>query len=555
VAEVRCRVCGEAHDSEMRFCPRATEPTAIWDGPCGTKVDRYYVEKLLGGGGMGAVYFARHVHLEQPVALKLLKANLAASRDMVERFVREAKAAAAIGNPHIIRVSDFGITSDGRAFLAMELLDGRDLDHVLASEKTLAPARAARIALQVLDGLGAAHAAGIVHRDLKPANIFLLAGDQVRLVDFGVSKVLARPGTSSLTQTGMVMGTPMYMAPEQFKGAREVDGRADLYAVGVTLYQMLSGAFPYDAQTYESLILQIYTEPPKPLSQVAPGVPGPLAQVVERAMAREPERRYANAREFADALRATMAAIGESLPPAPPPIATPGPVTPFGATAPQVKPKPAEKKKTGKLQWVVLGLLVAGGATTAGVLASRRGVTVASAPPPAPVPVPAPVPAPAPVPVPVPAAPDAEPDNDIDVDKEIAAAEKEVHQQIREALHPPPPKPGGPHRALPDAGAASARSRPEIDEPEIVGDLSSEPLRDAAKKAKLDDCRRDQPETVVVQFHVAFGKVGLSAPAPKNAGDVKAARCVASRIKEQGMRWKDDENGILFLEVRLPAKK
>jgi eukaryotic-like serine/threonine-protein kinase len=544
-------VCGETHDGEMRFCPRAPEPTAIWDGPCGTQVDRYYVEKLLGGGGMGAVYFARHVHLEQPVALKLVKANLAASRDMVERFVREAKAAAAIGNPHIIRVSDFGITSDGRAFLAMELLDGRDLDHVLASDKTLAPARAARIALQVLDGLGAAHAAGIVHRDLKPANIFLLAGDEVKLVDFGVSKVLARPGVSSLTQTGMVMGTPMYMAPEQFKGAREVDGRADLYAVGVTLYQMLSGAFPYDAQTYESLILQIYTEPPKPLSQVAPSVPGPLAQVVERAMARDADRRYANAREFADALRAAMAAIGESLPPAPPPAAAQGPVTPFGTTAPQGKPVRPKPKKGGKLKWVVLGVLVAGGVTTAAMLASRRGVTVASAPPPVPVPAPPPAPAPVPVPVPAPAAApatDAEPAVEDDVDKEIAAAEKEVHEQVKEALRPPPTKAQKPR---PPA------TQIEIEEPDVVGDLSSEPLREAAKKAKLDDCRRDQPETVVVQFHVAFGKVGLSAPAPepRNAGDVKAARCVASRIKEQGMRWKDDENGILFLEVRLPAKK
>src|SRR5262249_43707619 len=203
MAAVTCRVCGDPHDADMRFCPRASEPTAIWDGPCGTQVDRYYVERMLGGGGMGAVYRARHVHLDQPVALKLLKANLAASRDMVERFVREAKAGAAIGNPHIIRVSDFGVSTDGRAFLAMELLDGRDLDDVIHKEKTLAPARAVRIALQVLDGLGAAHAAGIVHRDLKPANVFLAAGDQVKLVDFGVSKMQAAPGVSQLTQTGM----------------------------------------------------------------------------------------------------------------------------------------------------------------------------------------------------------------------------------------------------------------------------------------------------------------------------------------------------------------
>jgi serine/threonine-protein kinase len=392
MASVSCRVCGEPHDSEMRFCPRSSEPTAIWDGPCGTQVDRYYVERLLGGGGMGAVYRARHVHLDQPVALKLLKANLAASRDMVERFVREAKAAAAIGNPHIIRVSDFGVSNDGRAFLAMELLDGRDLEELIRQEKTLAPARAVRIALQVLDGLGAAHAAGIVHRDLKPANIFLVPGDQVKLVDFGVSKVQAAPGVSSLTQTGMVMGTPMYMAPEQFKGAREVDGRADLYAVGVTLYQMLSGALPYDAPTYESLILQIYTEPPKPLAQVAPSVPAALAAVVERGMAREPAQRYGTAKEFADALRAAMVGIGDALPAAPPPapVAAGASVTPFGPTAPGGKasrspagppppssatplPPPPVKKKGRPLLWVFLGVFVAGGITAAAVVGSRHG--------------------------------------------------------------------------------------------------------------------------------------------------------------------------------------
>src|SRR5262249_28030164 len=251
-------------------------------------------------------------------------------------------------------------------FLAMELLDGRDLDDVIHKEKTLAPARAVRIALQVLDGLGAAHAAGIVHRDLKPANVFLAAGDQGKLVEFGVSKMQAAPGVWQLTETGMVRGTTMYMAPEQFKGAREVDGRADLYAVGVTLYQMLSGALPYDAPTYESLILQIYTEPPKPLSQVAPSVPGPLAQVVEKAMAREPAQRYGTARELADALRATLPLIGDAAPAAAPPTPAGGAVTPYGPTVPVAAkaPVPAAKKKGRPLLWAFLGLVVGGGVAT-----------------------------------------------------------------------------------------------------------------------------------------------------------------------------------------------
>jgi eukaryotic-like serine/threonine-protein kinase len=276
---VLCRACGDPHPEGTTVCPRLVEPTPVTSGPCNTQIDRYLVERFLGGGGMGAVYRARHVMLDQLMALKLLKAGLGDRQEILDRFVREARAAAAIGNPHIVRVSDFGIAPDGRAFLAMELLDGRDVEQALKQEGPIAPGRAVGIVLQALDGLGAAHAAGIVHRDLKPGNIFLLpvpGGELVKLVDFGVSKMGMGAPTPSLTQTGSLVGTPLYMAPEQLRGARDVDLRADLYAMGVTLFEMLSGRSPWDAPSYESLILAVYGEPPRPLRGLAPHVPAEL---------------------------------------------------------------------------------------------------------------------------------------------------------------------------------------------------------------------------------------------------------------------------------------
>lgn len=283
-------------------------------GVIGSRVDRYLIERLLGMGGFGSVYRAKHVHTEATVALKLLKRSLGADQGMLDRFLREARAAASVGSEHIVLVTDAGI-ADGQAFLTLEYLDGQDLKDLAVNEAPLAHQRVVMIVLQALEGLAAAHAKGIVHRDMKPANVFVVRRrdergterDFVKLLDFGISKMHGDDGASSgLTKTGMAMGTPSYMAPEQFFDAKSVDGRADLYSVSAMLYELLSGRLPFDAESYAHLIVKVRTEQAPPLLQVAPQVPAALAQVVTVGLAKEPGQRWQSAKEFALALRSAM---------------------------------------------------------------------------------------------------------------------------------------------------------------------------------------------------------------------------------------------------------
>ncbi len=283
-------------------------------GPIGAKVDRYQIEKLLGAGGFGSVYRARHVHTDATVALKLLKKSLGADQGMLERFLREARAAASVGSEHIVRVMDAGLAADGQAFLALEYLDGQDLKDLAINEAPLTHQRVVMIVLQALDGLAAAHAKGIVHRDMKPANVFVVRRrdergterDFVKLLDFGISKMHGDAGASGLTMTGMAMGTPSYMAPEQFFDARSVDARADLYSVSAMLYELLSGKLPFDAESYAHLIVKVRTEQAVPLQQLAPQVPVALAQVITVGLAKEPHQRWQSAKEMGEALRAAL---------------------------------------------------------------------------------------------------------------------------------------------------------------------------------------------------------------------------------------------------------
>lgn len=279
-------------------------------GLIGSKVDRYAIEALLGSGGFGAVYRARHVHTDATVALKLLKRSMGADAQMIERFLREAKAAASIGSEHIVRVSDAGVSSEGQAFLAMELLEGMDLKE-LSQRESLPHVRLVLLLLQVLDALAQAHGRGIVHRDMKPANVFVTRRrdergterDFVKLLDFGISKMHGDGTGSGLTMTGVAMGTPTYMAPEQFFDARAVDGRADVYSVAVMAYELFSGRLPLDAESYAALIIKVKSELPPPLLTVAPSLPPPLAQVVTVGLAKEAQHRWQSAAEFAQALR------------------------------------------------------------------------------------------------------------------------------------------------------------------------------------------------------------------------------------------------------------
>jgi serine/threonine-protein kinase len=283
------------------------------------QVDRYVLERELGRGAFGAVYVARHTVLGSRVALKLLHPSLGQDPGAVDRFLREARAAASVGSPHIVRVTDAGVTADQQAFLAMELLEGEDLASYLERRGRLAPHEAVWITAQVLDGLSAAHAAGIVHRDMKPANVFVARGERgeaiVKLLDFGVSKIQKPQGLQgSLTATGTIVGTPHYMAPEQLIESRSVDARADLYSVGVMLYELLSGRLPYDAETFGALFHQVLTMAPMDLRALTPDLPPALVACVHHALAREPSARWSSAAEMRDALQRALDGAPVSIP-------------------------------------------------------------------------------------------------------------------------------------------------------------------------------------------------------------------------------------------------
>jgi len=267
---------------------------------------RYRVVRKLGDGAMGAVYEAENVLIRRHVAIKVLHPHVAERDDAVRRFEREAQAAGRIGSPHIVEVLDMGELPGGARFLVMELLEGITLSQRIRDAGRLTPEEAASVVLQLLAGLGAAHAADIVHRDLKPANVFLAqnrtGGDFVKILDFGVSKFASHGDDMAATGGGLVLGTPFYMSPEQAKGARHIDCRSDLYAVGVILYECVTGKVPFEAETLNELIFRIVLEAPPPVETLVPDLDPAFVAILHKAMAREIGERYQTARELHDAL-------------------------------------------------------------------------------------------------------------------------------------------------------------------------------------------------------------------------------------------------------------
>jgi tRNA A-37 threonylcarbamoyl transferase component Bud32 len=275
---------------------------------------KYRIIRLLGEGGMGAVYEGHNTRIERRVAIKVLHGNVAQNLDAVRRFEREAQAAGRIGSKHIVEVLDLGDLPGGDRYMVMEFLDGQDLTKRIRSQTKLKPEQVYPLAIQLLEGLGAAHEAGIIHRDLKPDNIYLLPqgadGDFVKILDFGISKFSTTGGELSMTQTGAVMGTPYYMSPEQAKGVRELDQRTDLYSAAVILYEALSGRVPHTAQTFNELILKIVLEDPNPLDPPQSEAESAFHELVKKGMARKPDDRFQTAREFTEALDAWAKQFG-----------------------------------------------------------------------------------------------------------------------------------------------------------------------------------------------------------------------------------------------------
>ncbi len=287
--------------------------------------DKYGVTALIGEGGMGAVYEAEHLSLGRLVALQVQQPTNARSADAEQRYHHEARVAGSIGHPNICEIYDVGRLPDGTPFLVMERLFGEGLSDRIAREGALPFVDVIEIVVQVLSALVAAHAKGVIHRDIKPENIFLSARTgmppMVKLLDFGISKV-EKEEELHLTRTGMVMGTPFYMAPEQARGDRTIDHRIDLYATGALLYESLTGRRPFTAPNYNALLVQILSGTARPLRELRPALPAGFEAITERALAKNRDGRYSTAEEFLRelaALREKLTVPTTTTKPEPPP--------------------------------------------------------------------------------------------------------------------------------------------------------------------------------------------------------------------------------------------
>ncbi|HVH46858.1 MAG TPA: serine/threonine-protein kinase [Labilithrix sp.] len=271
---------------------------------------KYQLVRMIGRGGMGSVWEARHVSLGTSSAIKFIEAEYADSQEARSRFDKEAKAAATIQSKHAIQIFDHGVTDDGKPYIVMELLQGEPLDKRIERLGRLPLQDTARILQQVSRGLARAHERGIIHRDLKPENIFIVRNsdddDEVaKVLDFGIAKMSNGPtssGITSSTKTGAVLGTPFYMSPEQARGLRNVDHRTDVWSLGVIAFKCITGTLPFDGESVGDLLVKICTAPVPVPSHVAPGIPSNFDAWFMRAMEREPERRFANVTELSDAL-------------------------------------------------------------------------------------------------------------------------------------------------------------------------------------------------------------------------------------------------------------
>jgi eukaryotic-like serine/threonine-protein kinase len=267
---------------------------------------KYVIERTIGVGGMGVVFAARHKRLGQLVAIKFLSAEMQ-TPDLVDRFVREGQAAVRIKSEHIAPVLDVGVLDTGTPYLMMEYLHGADLSAYLLENGALAVEEAVDFVLQACAALAVAHSAGIVHRDLKPSNLFMtqrLDGSPlIKVLDFGISKVSVTSGEpdpkATLTRPGMMLGSPSYMSPEQLRNASTVDHRADIWAMGIVLHELVAGTPPYDADTFAALCAMIASDPPTPLRQAAPDAPEELEAIVRKCVEKAPSDRYQNVAELA----------------------------------------------------------------------------------------------------------------------------------------------------------------------------------------------------------------------------------------------------------------
>jgi eukaryotic-like serine/threonine-protein kinase len=267
---------------------------------------KYRIDKILGAGGMGVVVAAHHIQLDERVAIKFLLPAALHNKEAVTRFAREARAAVKIKSEHVVRVSDVGTLETGAPYMVMEFLEGSDLSSWLANKGPLPVEQAVEFVLQACEAIAEAHALGIVHRDLKPANLFVLKRPggslSVKVLDFGISKVtgLGASGPDlSMTKTSSVMGSPLYMSPEQMQSSKDADARSDIWALGVILYELLTGRPPFEADAMPELVVKILTANPVPIRNLRADAPGGIERVIYKALEKDRGRRYATVGELA----------------------------------------------------------------------------------------------------------------------------------------------------------------------------------------------------------------------------------------------------------------
>jgi serine/threonine protein kinase len=315
-------VAGEALHASETMSGRRQYPLETWDPdeepeselpiPEGELLGgKYMVERMFAEGGMGIVCLGRHVQLDQPVAIKFLRRTLSGRPSIVQRFLNEARALAALRSEHVVRVMDVGQLPSGRPYLVMEHLDGIHLEALLERDGPLAVERAISYVLQVCEALGEAHALGIVHRDIKPENLFLWSGgpnqDTVKVLDFGLAKQLGSSKALGVTGPQDSLGSPCYMSPEQISTPQLVDSRTDIWSLGVVLYRLLTNALPFDGSSLVEVLSHILTATPKPAAELVPSLDGELEAIVSLCLERAPDARYQTMAQLAEALNGYLA--------------------------------------------------------------------------------------------------------------------------------------------------------------------------------------------------------------------------------------------------------
>ncbi len=374
-----CPKCGQRFNGDEEFCPQDGETLVALDDQdidsssrdplIGTTLDdRYAIQNLLGEGGMGIVYLATHAVIGKRCAVKVLRPDIANEHDVSERFIQEARSAAAIGNEHVIEITDFGKTPDGAPYFVMEFLEGASLHDVLKETPKLDIERALHIIDQCCEALAKAHDVGVIHRDLKPENLFLITrgtdSDYVKVLDFGIAKVARETGR--LTRTGTIFGTPQYMSPEQAAGT-SMDERTDIYSLGIIMYEMLCGRVPFEADTFMGVLTKHLYEEPIPPSRRSPPVdlPEAVESVILKSIAKKRDRRYRTMTDFQKDIRTVLkGGTPESLldqkrestlPPSPSQIVGDSRPPAYQSAAPQKRP-------AGKVPFIIGAVIIITGA-------------------------------------------------------------------------------------------------------------------------------------------------------------------------------------------------